>query len=63
MAELEEQPRLIMRLLGACLEVADYQVRNKVAPEKAQRFIDKTCESNGDVIRKRIDLIKEKLKP
>lgn len=47
MEELIGNGRIALRYFDACLKVADYQARRKdVDPQKAKKFIDKTCDGN-----------------
>jgi hypothetical protein len=61
MNPLVEEGRLAIRFFDACLKVANYQARRTdVTPEKAQSYIDKTCDANLPVMRQALKRLRDK---
>ena len=64
MGELIDEGRGLLRYFNACLKIANFQAKNKnVSPEKAQSFVDKTCDANAGPIRDLIPQLREKNEP
>lgn len=61
MGDLIDEGRGLLRYFDACVKVANFQANRKdVSPEKAQSFLDKTCDANAGPIRELIAQLRKK---
>jgi hypothetical protein len=64
MGDLVDEGRGLLRFFTACLKVAEFQAdRKDISPEKAQSYVDRTCDANAGPIRQGIPQLRAKNEP